>query len=148
MVAKMVDGYSSADLTMLSRVLKEALEASINGAGFTEAGIQELGSCLGKAIMDSFVAGETDPEVLKSYAGTYSGDGFEVKFDIVDGKLTGGPVGQKPESYDAVDSTTFRHPVMTMLKLTFNLEAGKVSSLTLKRGDNKPTVLKKAATTK
>jgi hypothetical protein len=53
---------------MLSRVLEEALEASINGAGFTEAGIQELGSRLGKVIMDSFVAGETDPERLKTIA--------------------------------------------------------------------------------
>jgi hypothetical protein len=66
----------------------------------------------------------------------------------VDGKLTGGPVGQKPEAYDALDSTTFQHPAMAMLKLTFNVEEGKVSSLTMKRGDNKPTVLKKAATTK
>jgi len=89
---------------------------------------------------------QIDPEVLKTYAGTYLGDGFEVKFDIVDGKLTGGLVGQKPEAYDAVDGTTFQHPVMTMLKLTFNLEAGKVGSFTMKRGDDNPTVLKKAAT--
>jgi hypothetical protein len=91
---------------------------------------------------------QIDPEVLKTYSGTYSGDGFEVKFDIVDGKLTGGPIGQKPEAYDAVDSTTFQHPVMTMLKLSFNVEAGKVSSLSMKRGANKPAVLKKVATTK
>jgi hypothetical protein len=68
MLAKPSDGYSSEDLSMLSRVLGEALEASIDGAGLSELQIQDLSSRLGKVIMDRFTAGETDPAVLKKIA--------------------------------------------------------------------------------
>jgi hypothetical protein len=68
MLAKPTDGYTSEDLSMLTRVLEEALQASIDGSGLAELQIQELSSRLGKAIMDSFTAGETDPEVLKQIA--------------------------------------------------------------------------------
>jgi hypothetical protein len=56
------------DLAMLARVLEEALEASINGAAFTEQAIQEMKPRLGKVIMESFVAGETNPARLKKIA--------------------------------------------------------------------------------
>jgi hypothetical protein len=48
MLAKPTDGYSSDDLSMLTRVLKKALAASIDGAGITELEIQELTSKFGK----------------------------------------------------------------------------------------------------
>jgi hypothetical protein len=68
MLAKPIDGYSSDDLAMLSRVLEGAVAASTNGATLTERQIQELISRLGKVIMDRFTAGETDPEALKQVA--------------------------------------------------------------------------------
>jgi hypothetical protein len=60
--------YNSEDLAMLSRVLEEALAATIDGVAVTDAEMQELSSRLGKVIMDRFTAGETDPEVLKRIA--------------------------------------------------------------------------------
>jgi hypothetical protein len=68
MLTKPKGNYSSDDLAMLSSILKEALEASTDGAGLTELHIQERASRLGKVIMDNFTAGETDPEALKNAA--------------------------------------------------------------------------------
>jgi hypothetical protein len=68
MLAKPSDSYSSDDLAMLSRVLEEAVAASIDGGALTELQIRELTSQLGKVLMDRFVAGETNPEVLKQAA--------------------------------------------------------------------------------
>jgi hypothetical protein len=62
----------------------------------------------------------------------------------VDGKLTGGPVGQKPTEYDAVDQNTFQDPEYPAVKLAFNIEGGKVVSLTIKQGDGSTRVFKKA----
>jgi hypothetical protein len=60
--------YDPDDLAMLSRVLQEASEATVNGAVLTELEIQKLRSQLGKVIMDLFTAGENDPEALKQAA--------------------------------------------------------------------------------
>jgi len=87
---------------------------------------------------------QIDPQTLKSYAGSYSMEGMELKFEIVDGKLTGGFVGQKPTAYDAVDQTTFQHPEYPAVKVAFNIEGGKVVSLTVKQGDGNTRVFKKA----
>ena len=68
MLAKLVDGYNSADLTMLLRVLKEALIVSVDGSELREPAMRDLISRTGKIIMDRFTAGETDPEKLKAIA--------------------------------------------------------------------------------
>jgi hypothetical protein len=60
--------YDPDDLAMLSHVLQEASEATVNGAVLTELEIQKLRSQLGKVIMDLFTAGENDPEALKQAA--------------------------------------------------------------------------------
>ena len=60
--------YGPDDLAMLSRVLEEALDASLNGARLTDLQIEELNSRLGEVIIDCFTAGETDPEILKRLA--------------------------------------------------------------------------------
>jgi ankyrin repeat protein len=87
---------------------------------------------------------QIDPQTLKSYAGSYSSEGMELKFEIVDGKLTGGPIGQKPSAYDAIDQTTFQHPEFPV-RLAFTVEGGKVVSLAVKQGDGNAMVFKKAA---
>ena len=86
---------------------------------------------------------QVDPETLKSYAGSYTRESFEVKFDVVDGKLTGGGPGFKL-TLGAIDKTTFRPEEMPAATITFNLENGKVSSLTFQRGAGEPTVLKRS----
>jgi len=55
---------------MLSRVLHEALSASLNivGPAQSELDVEEIASRLGEIIMDQFLAGETDPELLKLIA--------------------------------------------------------------------------------
>jgi hypothetical protein len=68
MLAKPTDGYGSDDLAMLSRVLGEAVAASIDGGAISGVEIEELSSSLGKVIMDRFVAGEINPEALKQAA--------------------------------------------------------------------------------
>jgi len=68
MQAKPTGNHGSDDRAMLQRVLEEALIVSIDGTELSEPAIQELISRTGKVIMDRFLAGETDPEVLKKIA--------------------------------------------------------------------------------
>jgi hypothetical protein len=58
----------SNDVSMLSRVLEEALIVSVDGRGLSVPAVQELIARLGKVMMDRFTAGETDPERLKAIA--------------------------------------------------------------------------------
>jgi hypothetical protein len=57
--------YDSDHLRMLSGVLNEALAAITKTGSAQVNGAQER---IGRVIMDSFVAGETDPERLKAIA--------------------------------------------------------------------------------
>ncbi len=86
---------------------------------------------------------QVDPETLKSYAGAYSMDTIELKFDVIGGKLTGGAVGQKAAPFDAIDKSTFQHSEVASLKLTFNVEDGKVISVTVNQRGANPMVFKK-----
>lgn len=86
-----------------------------------------------------------DAETLKSYAGSYSMEGFDLKFAIVDGKLTGGRAAQKPSTWEAVDKVTFQNAESPGFRLTFNLENGKVVSLTVNRGGANEMVFKRTA---
>lgn len=88
---------------------------------------------------------QVDPETLKSYAGGYAAERFEIKFDLVDGKLTGGGAGFKL-TLGAIDKTTFRPEEMPAATITFNVENGKVTSLTFQRGAGEPMVMKRSGT--
>jgi len=84
------------------------------------------------------------PEVLKSYAGSYFLSDYEVKVDLVDGKLLAGWVGEKMATLDPVDQTTFQHSEYASLKFSFQLDNGKVASLTVRQGDGQPRVYRRA----
>jgi hypothetical protein len=86
---------------------------------------------------------QIDPEVLKSYAGTYASDNFELKFSVVDGKLTGGPIGQKADAWDALDNTRFQHAEEIGVKLEFTTGDGKVVSVTVTGFGDKPMMFKR-----
>jgi hypothetical protein len=62
--------YGSEELAMLLRVLDESVKVVVESTGalLSEDEMQDLSSRLGKAIMDHFEAGETDPERLKKIA--------------------------------------------------------------------------------
>jgi len=67
MLAKPNGSYSSDDLAMLARALEEALAASSDGPAISGPAAEEMRLRLGK-IMETFIAGETDPERLKAIA--------------------------------------------------------------------------------
>ncbi|PYV84748.1 MAG: hypothetical protein DMG05_24030 [Acidobacteria bacterium] len=82
-----------------------------------------------------------DPDVLKSYAGTYKGknvEGAEVEFRFLfkDGELFGHYVKEKPWKLIPINQSTF-YPEWASDKvtITFDLENGKVISATLKDDD-------------
>src|SRR4029077_15594680 len=82
---------------------------------------------------------QVDSETLKSYAGGYTMEGLEVKFDVVAGKLTGGGPGFK-RTLGAIYKTTVRPEEMPAATITFNVENNKVVSLTFQRGAGPATV--------
>jgi hypothetical protein len=78
---------------------------------------------------------QIDAAVLQSYAGKYKGDtGPEVTISAKDGKLFVAGFTRGPQPLLPTDNMTFR--TLGGMKLTFNVEAGKVVSMALKQGQN------------
>jgi len=79
---------------------------------------------------------KVDEETLKSYAGIYKSDnGAELKFEVKEGKLTGGPSGQAM-TLGATDKTNFALLEVEGITITFNVVDGKVVSLTVNQSGN------------
>jgi hypothetical protein len=94
------------------------------------AGIVEL---LKKAGAQPPVA--IDAATLQSYAGKYKGDtGPEVTFTVKEGKLVVSGFGPGAFPLMPLDKTTFRPVAFGGITLTFNVEEGKVVSMTFKQG--------------
>jgi hypothetical protein len=84
---------------------------------------------------------EVDAGLLQSYAGKYKGDpGPEFDLAVKDGKLV--RTGNNPFTLMALDQKTFRPAQFEGVTVTFNVEGGKVTGLSLKQGAN-TTVLKR-----
>lgn len=80
---------------------------------------------------------QVDEATLKSYEGTYTSDmGFDVKVSAKDGKLMLEPPGSPPLELGAVDKVTFRLLVADTVSLTFKVEDGKVTGMTVKQPNN------------
>lgn len=76
-----------------------------------------------------------DAATLQSYTGKYKGEvGPEATIIVKDGKLFVGGFGRDLQPLMALDNTTFRPLNFAGLTLTFNVETGKVVSMTLKQG--------------
>lgn len=91
---------------------------------------------------------EIDAATLQSYVGRYKPEqGAELTFTLQDGKLFATPAGQRPFPMMALDKTTFRPIAFDAITVTFGSEGEKVTSLTLKQGQN-TTVFKKVEETK
>ncbi len=84
---------------------------------------------------------EVDPAVLKSYEGVYEGP-FTATVALKDGKLTvtadGGALTLAP-----TDPVTFRAEEFAGIKVTFQVEGGKVTGLTVHRGESSTPLKKK-----
>lgn len=79
---------------------------------------------------------EVDAATLQTYAGKYKGEpGPEVSISVKDGKLLAN-FGRDPFPLMALDKTTFRPITFGGFTLTFNSEAGKVTSISFKQGPN------------
>jgi Ankyrin repeats (3 copies)/Domain of unknown function (DUF3471) len=80
---------------------------------------------------------QLDAAVLQSYAGKYKGEpGPEATITVKDGKLFVAGFTREPQPLIALDNTTFRPLAFSGVTLTFNVEAGKVTGVTLKQGQN------------
>ena len=78
---------------------------------------------------------EVDAATLQSYAGKYKGEtGPEVTFTVKDGKLLVAGFTREPQPLMPLDKTTFVPPAFARISLKFNVEDGKVTSMTFKQG--------------
>jgi hypothetical protein len=76
-----------------------------------------------------------DAATLQSYAGKYKGDtGREVTFAVKEGKLVVNGFAPREVALMPIDQTTFRPLAFDGITLTFNVESGKVVSMTFKQG--------------
>ncbi|HJP95559.1 MAG TPA: ankyrin repeat domain-containing protein [Pyrinomonadaceae bacterium] len=78
---------------------------------------------------------QVDVATLKSYEGKYKGEnGPEVTITVKDGKLFVAGFTRDSQPLMALDNTTFRPINFGGITLTFNVESGKVVSMTFKQG--------------
>ena len=78
---------------------------------------------------------EVDAATLQSYAGKYKGEtGPEATITVKDGKLFVAGFTREPQPLMPLDKTTFRPVAFGGLTFTFNVDAGKVTSMTFKQG--------------
>jgi ankyrin repeat protein len=78
---------------------------------------------------------EVDAATLQSYAGKYKGEtGPEATILVKDGKFLVAGFSREPIPLMALDNTTFRPLAFAGITLKFNVEAGKVVSMTFKQG--------------
>ena len=78
---------------------------------------------------------EVDAATLQSYAGKYKGEtGPEATFTVKDNKLFVAGFTREPQPLMALDKTTFRPLAFAGVTVTFNVENGKVASMTFKQG--------------
>lgn len=80
---------------------------------------------------------EIDAATLQTYAGKFKGEsGPEVTFSVKDGKLLVAGFTPQPQPLMALDKTTFRPLAFGGITLAFNVEGGKVVSMTFKSATN------------
>jgi uncharacterized protein DUF3471 len=80
---------------------------------------------------------EVDAATLQTYAGKYKGDtGPEATISVKDGKLYVAGFTRDAQPLMALDKTTFRPLAFGGITLGFNVEGGKVVSMTFKQGAN------------
>jgi Ankyrin repeats (3 copies)/Domain of unknown function (DUF3471) len=85
-----------------------------------------------------------DPAVLKTYEGVYESPRFNLTIALKDGKLIGTAEGESL-TLAATDPVTFRTEEVAGIKVTFQVEAGKVTGLSLDQGGS-PLLFKKKET--
>lgn len=86
---------------------------------------------------------EVEAAKLQAFAGKYrSEQGMEIVLAAKDGRLTGGPTGQRPLNLIPVGKDMFRPLEFDGIIVTFDMEGDKATGFTFKQGPN-TTLLKK-----
>lgn len=102
----------------------------------------ELVDLFEKAGVKPLMEIQVDPDVLRSYEGSYKDErGSELLFSVKDGKLTGGPAEQRLK-LTGIGKDTFMPAQMEGLRIEFNREGNKVTGFALKQGSS-VTIFKK-----
>lgn len=144
LAAAAVEGKTAIVKVILERgkvgpeALSEALAAASKGQQ------AEIVTLLEAAGAKPPVVVTVDPAVLKTYEGVYEGPRFNITVALKDGKLIGTADGGSL-TLAATDPVTFRAEEFAGIKVTFQVEAGKVTGLTLDQGGS-PMLFKKKET--
>ena len=85
-----------------------------------------------------------DPAVLATYAGGYVGEGFDIKVAVSEGKLLLTSDRGMNLTFVADDPVSFRAEDVPGLKISFQVEEGKVKGVTLHRGESTTPLQRKA----
>jgi Ankyrin repeats (3 copies) len=120
--------------------LSEALAAASQGQRSERAEVVALLEAVGAKPPAAVVV---DPAVLKTYEGTFDGEGFSLKVAMKEGKLTMSVDGGNARTLAPIDPVTFRVEEAPGLKIAFQVEAGKVRGLTFDRGGSTTQLTKK-----
>jgi len=118
--------------------LSEALMAATQGKQAEIVTLLEAAGAKPPAVVT------VDPAVLKSYEGVYESPRFSITVALKDGKLIGTADGGSL-TLAAIDPTTFRAEEFAGIKITFLVEGGKVTGMTLDQGGG-PLQFKKKET--
>lgn len=144
LVAAAGDGQSAIVKVILERGKLGPEALSDAWATATQRQQSEVVALLQAAGARPPVAVTIDPAVLKTYEGTFDGEGFSLTVAAKDGKLIltseGGPL-----TFVAANPVTFRAEEVPGLKVVFQVEEGKVRGMTFHRGE-RTTPLKKRQT--
>ncbi len=83
------------------------------------------------------LAVKIDPAELVRFAGKYRSErGHELSFQVQDGQLHGGPAGQRPMLLVPLDKNMFQPAEIPGLRLAFQIEGQRITSLIVKQGEN------------
>ena len=108
----------------------DALTAALASAMAGDSKNDEIVALLKKA--GALPPLEVDAATLQSYVGKYKGDpGTEISITLAETKLSAVVTGQRPFALIAINPTTFRPVAFDGITVTFNVEAGKATGLSL-----------------
>ena len=146
----LMEAVSAPDVAMTKVILEHAglLPDTLSDAleSAKKDGHQDIVALLERSGAKPYVEFKMDESQLRRYVGTYRGTGgatilrlsTEMALTVVGGRLTGGPPGEH-FTLVARDATTFRIVGWPGATLTFRLEGGKMTAVTLSGGGDTAT---------
>ncbi|HET9767542.1 MAG TPA: ankyrin repeat domain-containing protein, partial [Thermoanaerobaculia bacterium] len=129
-------GHAAVVEVILERgkVPPEALSDALAAARTSEEA--EIVALLEKAGAKPHPTVTVDPLVLASYAGAYAGEGLDITVAVNEGKLQLTSDRGMNLTFVAADPSSFRAQDVPGLRISFQVEAGKVTGVILFRGED------------